>query len=594
MFQKWAKIEKKKYFCGLHEKKIGCMKNSNKNLLFSRIKKYKPRVYAIVLCNFFSVIFSVLSLFLLEPFMKLLFTGNLDELAPLSAFFLSAMSKIIDIQTLMVSMTAMVVLVICFFILKNVFTILSSWLMATIKSRFIQNLRNEIYERITILPLSFFSQKKRGDVVSRAVNDVQELENTLLRSLQQFLNDPITVLIYLVTLFIIDYKLTLFTILLLPVAGFFISLASRKLKKKSVISKQGLGRLFSHLEESLSGLKMVKGFNAQQHAKNVFDNENKKYAKLYKQILWNVDLASPLSEFLGIAVVMVILVFGGWQVLSGTGNLSAPLFIVYIALIAFIINPAKNLAAAFANYRRGIAVLERVEEILQADEKIVQAENPIAISAFKDKIEYRKVSFSYHEEVKVIENISFTIKKGETCAIVGASGLGKSTLIDLLPRFYDVTSGEILIDGVNIKEYVIDELRSLFALVTQDVVLFNDTIYNNIAYGLQDIPFEKIKAAAEAAHALEFIESLPQQFQTLLSDRGLSLSGGQRQRLSIARAILRNAPILILDEATSALDIESGKRVLDAIDELMKGKTVIVITHKLNTIENCEQVIHLR
>ena len=487
----------------------------------------------------------------------------------------------------------MAMVAIFLFIFKNLFTILSSWLMATIKSRFIQNLRNEIYEKITILPLSYFSLRRRGDVVSRAVNDVQELENTLLGSLQQLLSEPITVLIYLITLFLIDYKLTLFTLVLLPFAGFFISLASRKLKRKSKHSKEKLGSLFSHIEETLSGLRIIKGFNAQQHAANVFDKENKKYSKLYKHILWNIDLASPLSEVLGVTVVMIILVFGGWQVLNGTGNLSAPLFIVYIALFACIINPAKNIAAAFANYKRGTAVLERVEEILHADEKILQMENAIPVNDFKHQIEYKQVSFSYNDGVNVIDNMSFTIRKGETCAIVGASGAGKSALIDLLPRFYDVTSGEILIDGINIKNYVIDDLRGLFALVTQDIVLFNDTIYNNITYGLQNVPFEKVKAAAAAAHALEFIEALPKQFDTVLSDRGLSLSGGQRQRLSIARAILRNAPILILDEATSALDTESEKKVYEAIETQMKEKTIIMITHRLSTIENANQIINL-
>jgi len=565
-----------------------------KNSLFSRIKNYKIRLSVIVLSNFIAAFFAILFFLLLEPFIQILFEGGLNnDLSPVSSFFVSILSNLIDINALTSSMTVMIIIGILFFVLKNFFTILSSWLMATVKSRFIQKIRNEIYERITILPLSYFSQKKRGDIISRAVNDVQELENTLLKSLQQFLTDPITIIIYLVTLFIIDYKLTLFTMVLLPFAGFFITLASRKLRKKAAASKEGLGNLFSHLEESLSGLRIVKGFNAQQHAAEVFDKENNKYAKLYKHILWNIDLASPLSEFLGITVIMIILVFGGWQVLNGTGTLSASMFIVYIALITQIINPAKNMASAFANYKRGSAVLDRVEEILRADEKIIQIENAIPVSNFKDIIEYRNVSFSYNNDVKVIDNMSFTIKKGDTCAIVGPSGMGKSTLIDLLPRFYDVTSGEIFIDGINIQEYVIDDLRSLFALVTQDVVLFNDTVYNNIAYGLTDVPLEKVKAAATAANALEFIETLPQQFDTVLSDRGLSLSGGQRQRLSIARAILRNAPILILDEPTSALDMESGEKVLEAIDTLMKDRTVILITHRLSSTGNLTQVIKI-
>ena len=564
-----------------------------KKYLFSRVRSYKSRFCIIILCNLVAAAFTVLLLLSLEPFITLLFTRSFDELNPLNHFFISLLAIIIDIQNLTSFITTIGIVVILLLILKNVFSVLSSWLMATIKSRFIQSLRNEIYERITILPLSYFSQRKRGDIVSRAVNDVQELENTLLRSLQQFLTDPITVILLLLTLFFIDYKLTLFTLVLIPIAGFFITLVSRKLRKKSVEAKKGLGEMLAHIEESLSGLRIIKGFNAQRHAAAVFDKENKKYATLFKHILWNIDMASPLSEFLGITVIMIILVFGGWQVIYGTGNLSAPMFIVYITIIALIINPAKNMAAAFANYKRGYAVLERVEEILLADEKIVQKPNAIPVNDFKDKIEYKNVTFSYNNDIKVIDNMSFTIKKGETCALVGMSGSGKSTLIDLLPRFYDVTSGEISIDGINIKNYVIDDLRNLFALVTQDIVLFNDTIYNNITYGLQNVPFDKVKDAARVANALDFIEALPNQFDTVLIDRGLSLSGGQRQRLSIARAILRNAPILILDEATSALDMESSQKVFEAIEKLMCEKTVIVITHRLSTIDNANQIISL-
>jgi len=359
-----------------------------KKTLISKIKNYKSRLCVIVLCNLMAAVFTILSFFLLEPFIKLLFSGSTDELNPLNQFVLSFLSKLIDIHELTPFITAIGILFILFFLFKNVFAVLSSWLMATIKSRFIQGLRNEIYERITILPLSYFSQRKRGDIVSRAVNDVQELENTLLRSLQQFLTDPITVLLLLLTLFFVDYKLTLFTLFLIPVAGFFITLAKRKLRKNSVASKEGLGQMLSHVEESLSGLRIIKGFNAQHHAAEGFDRENKKYSTLFKRILWSIDLASPLSEFLGIIVIMVVLVFGGWQVIYGTGNLTAPMFIVYIIIIVMIINPAKNIAAAFANYQRGYAVLERVEEVLLADEKIVQTPNAISIHDFKDKIEY--------------------------------------------------------------------------------------------------------------------------------------------------------------------------------------------------------------
>jgi len=324
----------------------------------------------------------------------------------------------------------------------------------------------------------------------------------------------------------------------------------------------------------------------------VFQYLNHRFTRLQKRIYRKVDLASPLSEFLGVTVVMIILVFGGLQVINGTGNLNAGLFIVYIALFTQIINPAKNIATAFSNFRRGMAALDRISEILDEDEIILEKEHPLPISNFKQQIEYKNVSFSYsHREV--ISDLSLTVQKGEVIAIVGASGSGKSTLVDLLPRFYDVTKGEILIDGTNIEQFVIDDLRSLFAIVSQDVVLFNDSVTHNITYGLETYNQEDVVKAAKLAYAYDFIMELPQQFDTQIGDRGLTLSGGQRQRISIARALLRETPILIFDEATSALDSESEKLVQEAIDNMMKERTVFVIAHRLSTIQNADRIIVL-
>jgi len=549
---------------------------------------YKGGLFLVSLLNLLSNIFSILSFLLIEPFTKLLFGSSDSNLSFLNQYILHFFYP----KTAEPNLTEIAILIVILFLFKNIFLIASSFCMAPINSKIIRDLRNAVYYKILILPLSYFSNSKRGEIVSRAVNDTQEVEFTLIKAIQQFLTDPFTVLIYLLVLFYLSPALTLFVLLLLPVAGFIISTVSRVLRKKSLLAKEKLGNIFTHVEETIAGLRIIKGFNAQKHSNNIFNNLNASFAKLQKKIYRRSDLASPLSEVLGVTVVMIILVFGGMQVLRGNSTLSPELFIVYIFIITQIINPAKNIATAYTNYQRGDAALKRALDILNADEVILEKENAIPVSTFTTDIRFEDVSFSYGQ-TEALKNINLTVKKGEVCAIAGNSGSGKSTLVDLLPRFYDPASGQITIDNIPVHEMVIDDLRSLFAIVTQDVVLFNDTIFNNITYGLENVSCEAVIHAAKQAHAYDFIMALPEQFNTQIGDRGLTLSGGERQRISIARALLRNAPILILDEATSALDIESEKLVQDAIDNMLQEKTVFVIAHKFSTIQNADKIIVL-
>lgn len=556
------------------------------------IQPYYGKLLAVSFFNLLSVLITIVSFLLIEPFVKLLFQGSINDVSVMSRYFVDLISRYIDINSLNTSMFALSLLIILLFLLKNLFLAISLFLMAPIKSDVLRKLRNTLYYKILILPISYFTSGKRGDVISRAVNDTQEVEFTIMRSIQVFLTEPLTILIYITTLTVISPYLTFFVLILLPVSGFLISLISRKLRKRTAKAKERLGSIFSHVEESLSGLKIIKGFAAQQHSENIFQKLNTQFTRLQKKIYRKVDLASPMSEFLGVTVVMIILVFGGLQVINGTGNLNAGLFIVYIALFTQIINPAKNIATAFSNYRRGMAALDRITEILDEDEVILEKEYAKPIKNFNNSIEYKNVTFCYsHKEV--ISDLNLTVQKGEVIAIVGASGSGKSTLVDLLPRFYDVTKGEILIDGENIENFVIDDLRSLFAIVSQDVVLFNDSITNNITYGLETFTHEAVVAATQAAYAYDFIMALPNQFDTMIGDRGLTLSGGQRQRISIARALLRETPLLIFDEATSALDSESEMLVQEAINNIMKERTVFVIAHRLSTIQNADRIIVL-
>lgn len=558
--------------------------------LIPLIKPYIGKLLLVVLINIAAVFFSILTFMLIEPFIKLIFTGESSGLSMIGAWLIRQVSRIVDVSASSSSLLGMTLFVFVLFFFKNVFFFLAQVVMAPVKSDFVRQIRNKMYDKVLILPISFFSDQKKGDVISRAVNDTQEIEFTVLKALQQLLTDPITILFYLIALGFLHFKLTIFVLVLLPPAVFLIGRITKSLRGRSLEAKNKLGILLAHVEETILGLRIIKGFNAQDHANEVFATHNREFSHLQQRIHRRADLASPLSEFLGVTVVMIILVVGGMIVLNGNSNLSAALFITYIALFSQIINPAKNISTAISNYRRGISALDRIYDVLDAEEVIEQKTTAIPISKFNNLIEFKDVSFAYRQ-VPVLQNINCTIPKGALVALVGQSGSGKSTLVDLLPRFYDVISGEIMIDGVNIQDFVIDDLRSLFAIVSQDVILFNDTIFNNIAFGQSETTKEQVIEAAKIANAYDFIMELPDGMDTIIGDRGLSLSGGQRQRISIARAILRNAEILILDEATSAMDTESEKLVQDALDKVMKNRTSIVIAHRLSTIQYADMIM---
>lgn len=553
------------------------------------LSQYWYKLIVVFLFNILAVAFSILSLLLIEPFVAVLFGMDLSRLSVLGSFMMNILSSFIDLQAAGQQVTGLVILAVLFFFLKNFFTFMAQWFMAPVRSDVVRNMRNALFDKILILPLSYFSDQRKGDVISCAVNDTHEIEYTILTALKQFLTEPLTIIMYMLALFWISPHLSLFVLVLLPVAGYVISSISRSLRQNAKHSKEYLGGLLAHVEETLSGLRIIKAFNAFRHAEQAFEESNERYTKIQRSIYRKVDLASPLSEVMGITLVMIILVFGGMNVMRPNSSLTPELFITYIALFTQIINPAKNFSTAFSNYRRGLSAMDRMREILNADELILEEKDALPVHSFESGLTVDHLSFSYDQQ-EILHDITISVPKGSLVALVGASGAGKSTLVDLLPRFYDPSSGSVKIDGVDIRKYKIDDLRALYALVSQDVVLFNDSIANNIAFGLKNVSRERIIDAAKTANIFDFISSLPDGLETNIGDRGLNLSGGQRQRLSIARAVLRNAPILLLDEATSAMDTESERLVQDALDKMMRSRTAIVIAHRLSTIRNADMI----
>ena len=504
----------------------------------------------------------------------------------MSAYVVALLSRFFSLEKLQGSLAVVILFAALLFFLRNLASYGSQWVMAHVRSDFLYQLRNRLYDKMISLPLGYFNKQNRGDAVTRAVNDTQEVEYTVLTAIHQLLTDPIALLFYLAFLFYIDYQLSLWSVLLMPASFLLIGLLSHALRRSSKTYRKRLGVLLSHVEETLSGLRVIYGFNAEKASYEKFNRLNHQFHDRQKTIYRLSYLSSPLSEFLSVTAVMAVLVIGGLLVLSERSSLSAPLFITYIALFSQVINPIKNISSAVADYKRGQASMDRIQDFLDIEDTVEDADDALPVSEFKDSLELQHVTFAYNDE-PVIKDVCLTIPKGASVAFVGASGSGKSTLVDLLMRFYDPQGGFVVLDAVPSNRYKIADYRSLFALVSQDVMLFHDTLYHNITLGL-DVSMEEVVSAAKVANIYDFIESLPDGFDHVVGDRGVALSGGQRQRISIARAVLRKAPILILDEATSAMDTESERLVQQSIDELSKRCTVVTVAHRLSTIRHAD------
>ncbi len=479
------------------------------------------------------------------------------------------------------------------FFFKNLFRYLASYVLAYLRNGVIRDLRDSLYRKIIELPLAYFSEKKKGDIIARMTSDVQEVENSFLTSLETIVREPLTIVLTLISMFAISPKLTLFVFILLPVSGFIISAISKKLKAQSMLAQQETGNFLSFIEETLTGLRVIKGFNAEDKIEKKFKNSTNEFKNLMTSVIQRKTLASPMSEFLGSATIIAILWFGGRLVLGENNEMEPQEFFGYIGLFYLVLNPAKAISTAFYSIQKGNASAERIISILETENIIIDKPNAIEKETFDTTISFENISFKYKDDY-VLKDFSLEIPKGKTVALVGQSGSGKSTLANLITRFYDVNKGVIKIDGIDIKDISQKSLRGLMGIVTQDSILFNDTVFNNISLGVDHSTLDQVTDAAKIANAHEFIKDLPQQYETNTGDSGNTLSGGQKQRLSIARAVLKNPPIMVLDEATSALDTESEQLVQKALEKMMKNRTSLVIAHRLSTIQKADLIVVLK
>ncbi|MEX0986904.1 MAG: ABC transporter transmembrane domain-containing protein [Bacteroidales bacterium] len=569
--------------------------------LFRYLVPYKWSVIQNVVYNVLGAFFALFSFAMIIPFLQVLFDNQPMVTEPrefelkTSYFFHTMnylMSQVMIEHGKPFSMIVVSVIVVIFSLLKNGFLYLANYCLAPVRAYTVRDIRGEIYSKLIRLPLSYYSEAKKGDVMARISNDVQEIETSIMSSLQMVFRDPLTIVIYLSFLVATNWQLTIFVLLILPVSGLLIGRIARNLRKKSYRGQQRLGEVMSVIEETLTGLRIIKGFNGEKKMEVKFEGANNRFARLMKRVMRRRQMAAPLSEFMGTIVLMMLMSYGGWMVLADQNQMTSESLIFFLVVFSQVITPVKNFTNAYFSIQKGMASVDRVDELMDADERIVEVADPKPVDDFRDTIEFRNVTFRYEEE-DVLKNVNLTIKKGQLIALVGKSGAGKSTLVDLLPRFMDPVHGEILLDGISLKEYKIKDLRNLMGIVSQESILFNDSFYNNISFGTDNPDPAIVQEAARVANATEFIDDTPDGMEEGVGDGGNKLSGGQKQRISIARAVMANPPILILDEATSSLDTESERVVQDAIENLMKNRTSIVIAHRLSTIKNADLIVVL-
>ena len=564
------------------------------------VPPYKKYLALNIFFNLLSAVLTLFSFALIIPILEMLFKVNevsyyfmpwdsasLKEVAVNNFYYYISVAIDQWGQTTALIMLSVALVVMTFF--KTATAYLSSYFVIPIRSGILRDIRNLMYRKIVALPISFFTNERKGDVMARMSGDVTEIENSIMSSLDMLFKNPILIISCLAMMIAISWQLTLFVLVLLPIAGYVMGKIGKKLKRVSIEGQTQWGVLLATIEETLGGLRIIKAFNAEKKMTSRFDAENQQFTGIFNRMNRRYSLAHPMSEFLGTATIAIVLSFGGALILSGSGDITASQFIYYMVIFYSIINPAKDLSKAVYSIQKGLASMERVDKILKADNPIKDPDCPVELPRDNYSIAYRNVTFRYSTE-PVVNNVSIEIPFGSTVAIVGQSGSGKSTLADLLPRFYDVESGSITINGIDIRNLAVKQLRSLMGNVNQEAILFNDSFYNNITFGVEHATLQQVEEAARIANAYDFIMATEQGFDTNIGDRGCRLSGGQRQRISIARAILKNPPILILDEATSALDTESERLVQEALNRLMANRTTLVIAHRLSTIMNADLI----
>ena len=566
------------------------------------IPPYRKFLFLTVFFNLLSAVLNIFSFMFIVPILQILFEmdNNVYEFIAWNTpdmgmkdialnNFYYYVTQMIETQGANATLLILGIFLSVMTMLKTGAYFLSSATIIPIRTGVVRDIRVQLYKKILSLPLGFFSEERKGDIIARMSGDVQEIENSIMSSLDMLFKNPILIIAYFSTLMMISWKLTLFTLCVLPLMGWFMGFVGKQLKRKSLVAQNQWSDLMSQVEETLGGLRIIKAFNAEGKMDNRFMQSNNLYRNTINRVNVRQQLAHPMSEFLGTILIVIVLWFGGTLILNNDSSIDAPSFIYYLVILYSLINPLKEFSKASYNIPKGLASMERVDKILMAENKLVEPTQPKEIKELSQCIEYKNVSFKYDTKW-VLKDVNLTIEKGKTIALVGQSGSGKSTLVDLLPRFYDVQQGEVLIDGINVKDTTLHGLRSIMGNVNQEAILFNDTFYNNITFGVKDATMEQVIEAAKIANAHDFIMASEQGYDTMIGDRGGKLSGGQRQRISIARAILKNPPILILDEATSALDTESERLVQEALERLMKSRTTIAIAHRLSTIRNADEI----